>query len=90
MAGARARLLPVSGQRRPAGGSGPEAGRLWLGEVAARPGRDGAADPIFLVDAAAAGSAALEVGATPEGVAAACAPSARRTTGAKWWAAGTG
>ncbi|MCU0281286.1 MAG: UDP-N-acetylmuramoyl-L-alanine--D-glutamate ligase [Acidimicrobiia bacterium] len=68
VAGARSRLLPVSGLRRPAGGSGPEAGRLWLGEVPLDLG-DRAADPIFLVDAAAAGSAALEMGATPDGVA---------------------
>jgi UDP-N-acetylmuramoylalanine--D-glutamate ligase len=68
VAGARSRLLPVSGLRRPAGGSGPEAGRLWLGEVPLDLGGR-AADPIFLVDAAAAGSAALEMGATPDGVA---------------------
>jgi UDP-N-acetylmuramoylalanine--D-glutamate ligase len=70
VAGARSRLLPVSGHRRPAGGSGPEGGYLWLGETPLDLG-ERAADPIFVVDAAAAGSAALEVGATPEGVAAA-------------------
>ncbi len=31
VAGARSRVLAVSGHRRPAGGSGPEGGRLWLG-----------------------------------------------------------
>jgi UDP-N-acetylmuramoylalanine--D-glutamate ligase len=71
VAGARARRLPVSGKRRPAGGSGPEGGRLWLGGFGVDLEGDGPIDPIFLVDAAAAGSAALELGATPEGVAAA-------------------
>jgi UDP-N-acetylmuramoylalanine--D-glutamate ligase len=71
VAEARARRLPVSGQRRPAGGSGFEGGRLWLGGLGFDLERDGPVDPIYLVDAAAAGSAALELGATPEGVAAA-------------------
>jgi UDP-N-acetylmuramoylalanine--D-glutamate ligase len=71
VAGARARRLAVSGRRRPAGGSGPEGGRLWLGGFAVELEGDGPRDPIYLVDAAAAGSAALELGATPEGVAAA-------------------
>ena len=88
VAGARARLLAVSGQRRPAGGSGPEGGRLWLGEVPVDLGEGAAADPIFVVDAAAAGSAALEVGATPEGVTAALGafrpPRHRREVVGRW------
>lgn len=87
VAGARSRLLPVSGHHRPAGGSGPEAGRLWLGEVSLDLG-ERASDPIFVVDAAAAGSAALEVGATPEGVEAALrsfrSPHHRREEVGRW------
>ncbi|MBN2114290.1 MAG: UDP-N-acetylmuramoyl-L-alanine--D-glutamate ligase [Acidimicrobiia bacterium] len=71
VSGARSRLLPVSGHRCPEGGAGPEGGGLLVGdglvEVAA------AADPIFLVDAAAAAGAALFLGATPTGVTAALA-----------------
>jgi len=88
VAGARARLLPVSGHRRPEGGSGPDGGRLWLGEVPVAVGAEAAADPIFLVDAAAAGSAVLELGATPEGVAEALAafrpPHHRREVVGRW------
>ncbi len=88
VAGARARLLPVSGRRRPAGGSGPEGGRLWLSEAALDLGDDGPADPIFLIDAAAAGSAALELGATREGITAALrsfrSPHHRREVVGSW------
>lgn len=72
-AGARSRPWPVSGHRRPPGGSGPADGRLWLGEVAVSLEGVPSVDPIFLVDAAAAGTAALALGATPEGIAEALA-----------------
>lgn len=68
VAAARARRAPVSGRRRPRPGSGPEGGRLWLGEVAVDLAGVRSSDPIFLVDAAAAGIAALELGATAEGI----------------------
>jgi UDP-N-acetylmuramoylalanine--D-glutamate ligase len=67
--GARSHLMEVSGSRRPVGGAGPEGGRLWLGELAVDLEELAVSDPAFLVDAAAAGMAALEVGGTPEGVA---------------------
>lgn len=69
VAPARSRRWPVSGRRRPPDGSGPEAGRLWLGETAVDLSGVGSLDPIFLVDAAAAGTAALALGATSEGIA---------------------
>ena len=88
VAGARARLHPVAGIRRPAGGSGPEGGRLWLGEVPIEVAPERAADPIFMVDAAAAGVAGLELGATAEGIAAALAafvpPHHRREVVGRW------
>jgi len=88
VAAARARLLPVSGTHRPPGGSGVADGRLWLGEAAVELTALPGADPIFLVDAAAAGSAALELGATAEGIAAALAgfrpPSHRREVVGVW------
>jgi UDP-N-acetylmuramoylalanine--D-glutamate ligase len=71
VASARSRRWPVSGRRRPPAGSGPQDGRLWLGEVAVDLAGVPSADPIFLVDAAAAGTAALAVGATGEGIGAA-------------------
>jgi len=68
IAGARSRRRPVSGRGRPRDGSGPEGGRLWLGEVAVDLAGMPSVDPIFLVDAAAAGTAALALGATGEGI----------------------
>jgi UDP-N-acetylmuramoylalanine--D-glutamate ligase len=68
VASARARCRPVSGTHRPAGGSGPEGGRLWLGETPVSLEGVTGLDPIFLVDAAAAGTAALAMGATGEGI----------------------
>jgi len=68
VASARARRRPVSGRRRPAGGSGPAGGCLWLGEAAVNLEGVPGVDPIFLVDAAAAGTAALALGATPSGI----------------------
>jgi UDP-N-acetylmuramoylalanine--D-glutamate ligase len=88
VASSRARRFPVSGARRPPGGAGPEGNRLWLGEVAVDLEGVPSADPIFLVDAAAAGSAALEVGANPAGIAAALRdfrpPSHRREVVGVW------
>ncbi len=63
--GAAARLVPVSGTRRPAGGAGVVAGRLDLGDVVIPLTRVPLADPAFLVDLAAAGVAALAHGAEP-------------------------
>jgi UDP-N-acetylmuramoylalanine--D-glutamate ligase len=69
---ARSRQHPVSGVRRPEGGTGPEGD--WLRfpgaevELSSLPSRD----PIILVDLAAAGVAALDRGAVPEAVAAIC------------------
>jgi UDP-N-acetylmuramoylalanine--D-glutamate ligase len=71
IASARSHRWPVSGTRRPPAGSGPEDGRLWLGDVAVDLGGVPSADPTFLVDAAAAGTAALAMGATAEGIGAA-------------------
>ncbi len=67
-AGSAARPVPVSGRRRPAGGHGPEGGRLHIGPVAVPVADLAVADEAYLVDLAAAGAAALAVGATPEGV----------------------
>jgi UDP-N-acetylmuramoylalanine--D-glutamate ligase len=68
VASARARRWPVSGRRRPPAGSGPEDGLLWLGETAVDLAGARSIDPIFLVDAAAAGTAALALGATGEAI----------------------
>jgi UDP-N-acetylmuramoylalanine--D-glutamate ligase len=81
VASARSRPKPVSGTRRPPGGSGPEGDRLWVDEVAVDLGSMVRTDPVFLVDAAAAGVAALHVGATEDGVRSALAsfrPAAHR------------
>jgi UDP-N-acetylmuramoylalanine--D-glutamate ligase len=69
VARARSRRWPVSGRRCPREGSGPEGGCLWLGELAVDLSGVPSLDPIFLVDAAAAGTAALALGATGEGIA---------------------
>jgi len=68
VASARSRRRPVSGRGRPPDGSGPEGGRLWLGEVGVDLAGMPSVDPIFLVDAAAAGTAALALGATGAGI----------------------
>ena len=65
---ARSRRWPVSGTRRPPAGSGPEDGFLRLGEVTVDLSGVPSADPIFLMDAAAAGTAALALGATAQGI----------------------
>ena len=69
---APSRRHPVSGHRRPEGGSGPESGsfhvataRLDLDELPSR-------DPALLVDLAAAGVAAIDRGARPEAVTEVC------------------
>lgn len=69
VASSTARRWVVSGDRRPPGGSGPERGRLWLADTAVDLTGVSSVDPIFLVDAAAAGTAAQALGATAEGIA---------------------
>ncbi len=69
--GARSRLLPVSGRRRPGGGIGPEGPVLRLGPVDLLLSDLPSDDETFVVDAAAAAAAALAMGATPEAAAAA-------------------
>ncbi len=70
-AGAAARAVPVSGSRRPAGGAGPENGKVWLGDdVAIDRDELPPVDAAYLLDLVAAGVAAIEVGATSAGVAA--------------------
>ncbi len=68
VAGARGRLVPVSGSRRPPGGAGVTSGKLDLGEVVIPLDRIPVSDPAFLVDLAAAGTAALEHGVHPAAV----------------------
>jgi UDP-N-acetylmuramoylalanine--D-glutamate ligase len=65
---AAARLMPVSGRRRPEGGAGVVADQLDLGDVVLPLARVPVADPAFLVDLVAAGVAALAHGAKPETV----------------------
>ncbi len=60
--------VEVSGSRRPHGGSGPEEGRLWIGGAGLDLSAMQATDPAFLVDVAAAGEAALYMGAAPDAV----------------------
>jgi UDP-N-acetylmuramoylalanine--D-glutamate ligase len=88
VASARSRRWPVSGTRRPPAGSGPEQGSLWLGDAAVDLEGLPSADPTFLIDAAAAGTAALAVGASPEGIRAALRgfvpPSHRRQLVGTW------
>jgi len=66
--GAKARLAPVSGLRRAEGG-GAEGGELWMGDVVVDIAGIATADPAYSSDLAAAGAIALEMGATPQGVA---------------------
>jgi UDP-N-acetylmuramoylalanine--D-glutamate ligase len=65
---APARLLPVSGHRRPDGGAGVSDGQLDLGEVVVPLARVPIADPAYLVDLVSAGVAALAHGAKPDSV----------------------
>ncbi len=68
VARAASRQIPVSGSRRPHGGAGPEAGRLELPGASVTLEEVAVDDPAYLLDLAAAGTAALEAGATPEAV----------------------
>jgi UDP-N-acetylmuramoylalanine--D-glutamate ligase len=68
VAGARSRLLPVSGIRIPEGGGGPAAERLELPAGTVPLG--GLADASFIVDVAAAAVAAGEMGAGLDAIAA--------------------
>jgi len=66
---ARSRRLGASGRQRVGGGPGPQQGRLvWDREVAVDLKALPDSDPSFLVDLAAAGAAALEMGASGNGV----------------------
>jgi UDP-N-acetylmuramoylalanine--D-glutamate ligase len=65
VSGAPSRRIPVSGTHRPLGGSGLESGKLWMGDAAVDIDALTVSDPAYLVDLAAAGMAALEMGADP-------------------------
>ena len=69
VAGSAARRIPVSGNRLPEGGAGPEGGSLRVGEAAVPLNEMERTDDTLLVDLAAAGVAALHAGASPEAVA---------------------
>jgi UDP-N-acetylmuramoylalanine--D-glutamate ligase len=71
--GATARRVPVSGTRRPDGGWGPESGELVVGDAVIPLGSLTRSDAVMVVDLAAAAAAAIHLGATAEGVAAAAA-----------------
>ncbi|MDP3984044.1 MAG: UDP-N-acetylmuramoyl-L-alanine--D-glutamate ligase [Acidimicrobiia bacterium] len=66
------RLWPVSGNRRPAGGSGPADGVLRLPGVEIPLTDLASPDPILVVDLAAAAVAASNHGARPEAVTSVC------------------
>lgn len=87
-AASAARRVPVSGRRVPEGGYGPEEGTLRLPGVSIPLTELAHPDPIWLVDLAAAAVAATHVGASPDGVAAACRAFQpgrhRRTVVATW------
>ena len=68
VAGAKSRKHPVSGWRRPEGGSGPEGEWLHMPGTEVELSSLPSTDPIILVDLAAAGVAALDRGARPEAV----------------------
>ena len=72
VAGAPSRKHPVSGWRRPEGGSGPEGEWLHLPGTEVELSSLPSTDPIILVDLAAAGVAALDRGARPEAVVEIC------------------
>lgn len=72
VAEAPSRKHPVSGWRRPEGGSGPEGEWLHLPGTEVELSRLPSTDPIILVDLAAAGVAALDRGARPEAVVDVC------------------
>ena len=63
------RRHPVSGRKRPAGGSGPAAGSLHLPGVSVPLDSLWARDPALVVDLTAAAVAAIDRGARPEAVA---------------------
>ena len=69
---APSRRHPVSGHRRPEGGSGPESGSLHLSTARIALDELPSRDPALLVDLAAAGVAAIDRGARPEAVAEVC------------------
>lgn len=68
---ATSRRVPVSGSRLPDGGAGRDGDVLRVGDVAVAVDELARSDEAFLVDLAAAGMLALDLGASPDGVAAA-------------------
>lgn len=65
VAGATARLVPVGGETRPAGGNGPEGDRVVIGDFTVpRPNLDRA----YMVDLVAAATLATHLGATASGI----------------------
>jgi UDP-N-acetylmuramoylalanine--D-glutamate ligase len=60
--------VEVSGLRRPHGGSGPDAEKMYFGAASLDLSSMKASDPAFLVDIAAAGEAALAMGASIDAV----------------------
>lgn len=63
--GTKATVVHVSGTHRPSGGNGPDGDRVHIGEhVLPRP----ELDDTFLFDLVVAGTLAMHLGATPEGV----------------------
>lgn len=69
---AGARLHPVSGTRRPEGGSGPDGTHLHLPSISVPLDEIDSVHPMFVVDLAAAAVAALDRGADPQAVAREC------------------
>ena len=65
VAGTRARVVHASGHRRPPGGNGPDGAGLFIdGHELPRPDLD----PSYLYDLIVAGTVALHMGGTPEGI----------------------
>jgi UDP-N-acetylmuramoylalanine--D-glutamate ligase len=82
-ADAPSELYPVSGTRMPEGGGGVDGDTLRVGDVAVDVADLTSDDPVHLVNLACAAALALNVGATPEGVAQAAIhyrPGAHRRT----------
>ena len=67
---ARARLVPVSGSRRPAGGWGRDGDSLRVGDAVVPLADLGRSDAAFIVDLAAAAAGAMHLGASAAAVAA--------------------
>lgn len=72
VAHAPSRRHPVSGRRRPEGGSGPRGDVLYIGATQVALDALPSSDPSLMVDLTAAGVAALDRGARPEAVIEVC------------------